>query len=174
MLPHHHLAVSLGIGAGVWVLTGEPLALPTAVATGFLVDGDHFPEYITALVLRRRPRWVLFAHAWEWVALGLVLTAWAGWHPLALSAWLGLFSHLALDQVRNQDTPPLFYFLVWRARHRFLPPGKEPDPTRMAERLARVPVLGPLLLWGFGQARRLRRPETGREPAEAGRRARFP
>lgn len=177
MLPQRHLAASLGIGAGMWALTGNPLTLPAAVATGALIDGDHFPEYVAALVFGRRPRVVLLAHAWEWAALGLPLLVLLGGHPVALAAWLGLLSHLVLDQVGNREqVPPLFYFLTWRAWRRFRDCGPVMDQEEMVRDLSRVPLLGPLLLRAFQEARRRLGPrgQGAEAPVGAGRRAKSP
>lgn len=92
-----HGASSIGAGIGVWAVTGDPLALPVAVAGGVLPDLDHALDYYHWYWRRDFRRVYLFLHSWELVVACYLLAALvpAPW-SFALAA--GYFTQLALDQ----------------------------------------------------------------------------
>jgi hypothetical protein len=118
MKPSRHLALSTGVGGVVWAASGEPLAIPIAIAAGVLIDVDHAPDLWSSLVLRRSPTVIYPLHAWEWVAMLIAYGAWVGypWWLAALIAAFGL--HVATDQIFNR-AGPWTYFFFYRARHGF-------------------------------------------------------
>ena len=105
MGPIGHTVVSVGIGAGIWASTGEPLALPLALATGVFSDSDHAIDVIDAQAYDRRHIMLRLFHAWEYTAIALVaLVIW--YNPLLLAVFLGHLSHLVLDQIANSVPGP--------------------------------------------------------------------
>jgi hypothetical protein len=112
--PRYHTAVSLALAALVVARTRRWRdALPVLVA-GVLVDIDHLVD----LAANRRTvgvAWVILPlHAWEWV---LALLARRNQRSDALAG--GLAAHLALDQLNHAIDHPLFYWITFRALHRF-------------------------------------------------------
>ncbi len=118
MGPIGHTAISLGIGAGAWAATGEPLAVPVAVAAGVLIDSDHVPEYLHWFVSKERRYMIVPFHAWEYALIGLVTLALFWNHPLFFAALLGHLGHLFTDQLANH-TRPMAYSIIYRIYRRF-------------------------------------------------------
>ncbi|MCH7626456.1 MAG: hypothetical protein IIC83_11070 [Chloroflexi bacterium] len=110
--------MSGGLGGAVWAATGEPWAVPVAVAVGVLTDVDHLVDVFDG-VDEGRPRHMLRPfHAWEFAAIG-VFALFAYFNsPLFLAALLGYISHMALDQVGN-TTNYLAYLITYRASVKF-------------------------------------------------------
>ena len=126
--PRYHTALSLGLaGLVVWRTRRWRDAVPVLVA-GILVDVDHLVDLFAN---RRAGRllWIILPlHAWEWV-LGLVARRSRPTDGLAG----GLAAHLALDQLNHAITHPLFYWIGFRALHRF----RARSPLIDAQRYAR-------------------------------------
>lgn len=110
--------MSGGLGGAVWAATGEPLAIPVAVAAGVLTDLDHLVDVFDSEEDGRNRHMLRLFHAWEFAALGVfALFAYFN-NPLFLAALLGYISHLALDEVGN-TTNSFAYFITYRAFVRF-------------------------------------------------------
>lgn len=107
--------------------TGRPRSAIPILIAGVLVDIDH----IVDLFANRgadRPIWtILPLHAWEWV-LALTLRHTRRADGLAT----GLAAHLALDHMNHAVTHPLFYWITFRALHRFRARAPLVDPERYA------------------------------------------
>jgi len=108
----------MGIGAGIWSITGSPLAVPASVAAGVLVDLDHISDFFEPQEEGRLRYMLRFFHAWEYFLMALAVLLTFSQHPLFLAAVLGYLSHLALDQFTNRSHP-LAYFILFRASRRF-------------------------------------------------------
>jgi hypothetical protein len=123
--PRYHTAVSLGLAVLVVARTRRWRdAIPVLIA-GILVDVDHL---VDLMANRRAGRlaWVILPlHGWEWV---LTLLARRSRATDGLAG--GLAAHLALDQVNHAITHPLFYWITFRALHRFRPVAPLIDPER--------------------------------------------
>jgi len=133
--PAKHTAIALGIGTAVWAGSGEPLAVPAAIAAGVLNDADHLIDYYLWFKKRDVRRLYLVLHTWELSAVGLVALAFWG-HPLLLAAVLAHLGHLVGDFVANRPKSILTYSLVFRAvlgfeRDRLI----EPPPDTLSEAL---------------------------------------
>ena len=118
MRPTHHAMLSAGVGAVVWGITKEPLAVPVAVAGGVLIDADHLLDQIWYFYLHRRPAALLVLHGWEWLAglvLGCILLSFPWWLVAATAGYAG---HLVTDQVFN-SVYRMGYFITYRAYHAF-------------------------------------------------------
>ena len=67
MGPIGHTALSTAIGVTVWKATGNPAAVPAAIVTGVLIDGDHVIDWIDWLYQGSRKHMIVLLHAWELV-----------------------------------------------------------------------------------------------------------
>ena len=106
------------LGGAVWVATGEPWAVPVAVAVGVLTDVDHLVDVFDRVEDGHNRHMLRPFHAWEFTALGVfALFAYFN-NPLFLAALLGYISHIALDEVGNR-TKPFAYFITYRALVKF-------------------------------------------------------
>jgi uncharacterized membrane protein len=137
MMPGGHLATSLALAGVAYVTTGSVETAAGCVAGGFLIDVDHYLDYLVFERQWRRPspisflryyfsssprRFVLPLHSAEFMTFlfGLILAH--PW-PLLVGYWVGAFMHLTFDVLVNGDIglkkPVLFYFFAYRARYRF-------------------------------------------------------
>ena len=116
MLPHKHAIVSAAIGAVAWMVSGDPIGLPVAVAAGVLPDLDHVADY---MYFRRwaAHRLILPLHGYEYALLGGGVVLISG-NEIAAAATLCYLIHLLADQVENR-THVSGYWLIFRAWHRF-------------------------------------------------------
>ena len=97
-----HLAISTAIGGGVWAATGEPMALPAAMAAGVLPDADHVLDFYVKYVRRDRRFLFLVFHGWEFLAVGVILHLALFPQAWVLAAVLGYASQLVADQTANK------------------------------------------------------------------------
>ena len=97
-----HLAISTAVGGAVWAVTGEPLAVPAAIAAGVLPDADHVLDFYIKYVRRDRRFLFLLFHGWEFLAAGIVLHLTLFSQPWALAAVLGYAGQLIADQAANR------------------------------------------------------------------------
>ena len=118
MGPVGHSAISAGIGAGVWGVTGSPVAGGVALGVGVLTDVDHLFDYYQWYVRRKKGKIYLFFHAWEYSIAGLLVLAFAYYHPVLLAAVLAHLAHVATDHFHNQ-LAPWGYSIFYRALVRF-------------------------------------------------------
>ena len=113
-----HIAASGAAGAIVWAATGEPWALPIAVAGGVLPDADHLLDYYLWYVKRRFNRILLIFHAWEYLAVMVAVYAGGVREPWLLALIAGYFTQIGGDQLFNG----VFwhtYLITARIRYRF-------------------------------------------------------
>lgn len=113
-----HLAMSTAVGAGTWAVTGEPVALPAAVAAGVLPDLDHLLDYYFYWVRRKRRYLIIFLHGWEYLIAGLAVYVFVLQEPWLLGAVLGYATQIGADQLfhgARWDT----YLITARAARRF-------------------------------------------------------
>jgi hypothetical protein len=112
--PRYHTALSLALAALMVARTRRWRSAVPILIAGVLVDVDHLVD----LVANRQGanlRWsFLPLHAWEWVIALLARRA-----SLTDGLAGGLAGHLALDQMNRAITHPLFYWITFRALHRF-------------------------------------------------------
>ncbi len=130
MKPFKHFAVSTISGAAVYSLTGSLSSSIACFLTGWLIDVDHFYDYIKAngwdFNIKRFIRYFdkshptqhyrkhyFFFHAHE-LAIILTLICLLSNLNLTISfATLGYIVHLLFDQFTNRVFP-LAYFLTYR------------------------------------------------------------
>jgi uncharacterized membrane protein len=137
MMPGGHLATSAALAGVAYVTTGSVEAAAGCLAGGFLIDVDHYLDYLVFERQWRRPspisflryyfsfsprRFVLPLHSAEVMTLLLGLILMHPW-PLVVGYWVGALMHLTFDVLVNGDVglkkPVLFYFFAYRARYRF-------------------------------------------------------
>ena len=100
----------------MWNQTSSRRAALAPLASGFLIDLDHFADYALMRTALRGEKIVLALHGWEWVPVW-----WAIDRALGLrgGALLGYLVHLTIDQFWNEKRSPLAYFVTYRAAKRF-------------------------------------------------------
>lgn len=137
VMPGGHLATSLALGGAAYASSGSLDAAVGCFAGGFLIDVDHYLDYLIFEKQWRRPspirflsyyfanspkRLVLPLHSLELmsVLLAIILV-----HPIPwlIGYWFGALMHLIFDVMVNGDyalkRPVLFYIFTYRARLRF-------------------------------------------------------
>jgi hypothetical protein len=120
-----HVALSLPVGAGLALATGQPEVGAAFVIGGVFIDFDHLPDYwrekgFTVSLTKlnghfggRDPqRLILALHGWEWCAL-----TWALWAGMGLPLWVaglaaGWTTHLILDHRYNLLQPWAYWFFA--------------------------------------------------------------
>ena len=136
MRPGGHLATAAALGGVGYTLTGSAELAAGCVAGGFLIDGDHYLDYLAFEGQWRQPgpitflryyfthryRWaVLPLHSWEFLAvLGLLALTWP--RPALLGYLSGALLHIILDILVNGEhmlrRPVLFYSFAYRTSQR--------------------------------------------------------
>ena len=137
MMPGGHLATSVLLGSAAYAYTRSfPLAAG-CVLGGFLIDFDHYLDYIVFERQWRRPspasflqyyfrykaqKMVLPLHSLELMTLLAGIAAFQP-DPLLIGYWMGAAMHLVFDMLINGDhvlkRRVLFYVFAYRAFHRF-------------------------------------------------------
>jgi len=136
-MPGGHLATSVALSGVAYASTGSIEAAAGCFAGGFLIDVDHYLDYLVFEKQWRRPgpvnflryyftyspkKLVLPLHSAELMALLLALIVAYPW-PLLIGYWIGALMHLICDIVVNGDyaikRAVPFYFFAYRASHRF-------------------------------------------------------
>ena len=118
MGPVGHSAISAGIGAGVWGVTGSPAAGGAAFGVGVLTDIDHLFDFFRWYVRRKKGKIYLFFHAWEYSIAGLVIVGLVYYHPVLLAAVLAHLGHVSTDHFHNR-LAPWGYSITYRAMVKF-------------------------------------------------------
>jgi hypothetical protein len=137
MMPGGHLATALTLSAVSYYATGSTPAAAGAFAGGFLIDVDHYLDYLVfekqwrrtgpvsflRYYFTNRPRkLVLPLHSAELMTalLAVILTRPL---PLLIGYWVGAAMHLIFDILVNGEyglrSPVLFYVFSYRVYHRF-------------------------------------------------------
>ncbi|MFQ5521400.1 MAG: hypothetical protein ACE5FK_08380 [Candidatus Methylomirabilia bacterium] len=137
MNPGGHLATALTLSVVGYVTTGSAELAAGCFAGGFLIDGDHYVDYLaverqwrrpspTAFLryyfTRRHQKVVLPLHSVELMGvLALLTLAWP--RPALLGYVAGALLHIVLDMLVNGQCmvrkPMLFYSLAYRASRGF-------------------------------------------------------
>ncbi len=137
MMPGGHLATALGLGLVAYAITGSGELAAGCFAGGFLIDVDHYVDYLVfekqwrrpgplsflAYYFRSMPKLlVLPLHSFEVMAILTVIAVALG-SPFLKGYLLGASMHLGFDMLVNGDyalrQPVLFYFFWFRATRRF-------------------------------------------------------
>jgi hypothetical protein len=133
MMPGGHLATAAALSALSYAATGSPELAAGCFAGGFLIDFDHYLDYLVVegqwrkpnpldflrYSFRSEPRYlVLPLHSFELMTL-LALVAALGKNALLIGYLMGAAMHLAFDIAINGDYALrqryLFYFFAYRA-----------------------------------------------------------
>ena len=137
MMPGGHLATSLALGAGIYAATRSVEMAAGSFLGGFLIDVDHYGDYLLFEKQWRRPapadflryyftfqlkRVVLPLHSIELMGV-LTVIAWFWPRPLLVGYLLGAGMHLLFDVLVNGDyalkRKVLFYSFGYRAAKGF-------------------------------------------------------
>jgi len=137
MMPGGHLATSLALAGVAYASTGSLEAAVGCFAGGFLIDVDHYGDYLIFEKQWRRPGPVsflryYFAHCPKKIVLPLhsaelmtvlFLVILARPWPLLVGYWFGALMHLIFDILVNGEhvlrRAVLFYIFTYRASCRF-------------------------------------------------------
>src|SRR5215471_12122621 len=137
MMPGGHLATSLALSGVAYASTGSLEAAAGCFAGGFLIDLDHYGDYLIFEKQWRRPgplsflryyfahcpkKVVLPLHSAELMAVLFLVVLVHPW-PLLVGYWFGALMHLTFDVLVNGDyalrhAVP-FYIFAYRASYRF-------------------------------------------------------
>src|SRR5437016_12150541 len=129
MMPGGHLATSLTLSATTYYATGSIEASSGAFLGGFLIDVDHYLDYLLFEKQWRRPgpisflqyyftnrprKLVLPLHSAELMTILLAMILVHPW-PLLVGYWVGAAMHLAFDILVNGEygLPRPFAFFVF-------------------------------------------------------------
>jgi hypothetical protein len=137
VMPGGHLATSLALSGVAYASSGSAEAAAGCFAGGFLIDVDHYLDYLLFEKQWRRPgpvsflryyftyspkRLVLPLHSAEFMLLLLGIILVQPW-PLLVGYWVGALMHLIFDVMVNGDhalkRPVPFYVFAYRAANRF-------------------------------------------------------
>jgi hypothetical protein len=137
MMPGGHLATSIALSGVAYASTGSIEAAAGCFTGGFLIDADHYLDYLVFEKQWRRPgpisflryyfsyspkKLVLPLHSAEFMTLLLVVIF---LYPSLFLAgyWMGALMHLIFDVLVNGDyvikRAVPFYFFAYRASHGF-------------------------------------------------------
>src|SRR5262245_41267828 len=115
MMPGGHLATALGLGAAAYAATGSVEGAAGCFAGGFLIDVDHYLDYLLFEKQWRRPgplsflryyfsysprKLVLPLHSAELMTVLLAVILFHPW-PLLVGYWIGAAMHLIFDILIN-------------------------------------------------------------------------
>jgi hypothetical protein len=137
MMPGAHLLTAVGLGGAAYLATGSIPAGIGCFTGGFLIDVDHYFDYLFIEKQWHRPmpqsflryyfdfqptRLVLPLHSWELLTLmiiaGIVFSM-----PWLIAYVVGALMHLFFDILINGEhalkQPVKFYSLAYRAAHGF-------------------------------------------------------
>ena len=137
MMPGGHLATATGLAGLAYVATGSAELAAGCFAGGFLIDFDHYFDYLVFEGQWKKPnpldflrysfrgehhRLVLLLHSLELMTLLTVLAVLTKL-PFLVGYLTGAFMHLGFDVAINGDyalrRPLLFYLFAYRASYRF-------------------------------------------------------
>jgi hypothetical protein len=138
MMPGGHLATSIALSGVAYASTGSAEAAAGCFAGGFLIDVDHYLDYLFFEKQWRRPspvsflryyfkgnpkRFVLPLHSAELMAALFVVLLFHPW-PLLVGYWFGAAMHLTFDVLVNGEhvikRALLFYLFSYRACYKFV------------------------------------------------------
>jgi hypothetical protein len=137
MMPGGHLATSIALSGAAYASTGSTEIAAGCFAGGFLIDVDHYLDYLFFEKQWRRPgplsflgyyfsyrpqKLVLPLHSIEVMTLLLLVILGHPW-PWLIGYWTGALMHLIFDVMVNGEHATkraiLFYIFTYRAANRF-------------------------------------------------------
>jgi hypothetical protein len=137
MMPGGHLATSLALSGVAYVSTSSIEASAGCFAGGFLIDVDHYLDYLFFERQWRKPspvqflryyftyspkKLVLPLHSAELMSFLFLIILAHPW-PLLVGYWVGALMHLTFDVLVNGEhalrRPVLFYVFGYRIAQRF-------------------------------------------------------
>jgi len=164
MMPGGHLATSLALSSVTYYMTGSAEAAAGSFTGGFLIDVDHYLDYIVFERQWRRPgpvsflryyfmnrprKLVLPLHSAELMTVLFAVIAAHPW-PLLVGYWVGAAMHLTFDILVNGEVgltrPFAFYVFSYRFSKRFAAENLVNDVTVSAD-AGSHPVKDFLLRW---------------------------
>ncbi len=158
MMPGGHLATSIALGGVTYAATGSVEAVTGCFLGGFLIDVDHYVDYLVFEKQWRRPgpvnflryyftakprRVVLPLHSVELMAFLFAVLFFHPW-PLLVGYWFGAAMHLTFDILVNGEYAIKraipFYFFSYRASYRFAT-EELMEPVTLSREAGKRPIL---------------------------------
>jgi hypothetical protein len=137
MMPGGHLATSVALSGVAYISSGSVEVAAGCFVGGFLIDVDHYLDYLLFEKQWRRPgpinflryyftyspkKLVLPLHSYEFMTI-LLFVMFMYPAPLLVGYWIGAAMHLICDIVVNGENAlkhaVLFYLFAYRVSHRF-------------------------------------------------------
>ena len=137
MMPGGHLATAIALSGVAYASTGSAEAAAGCFAGGFLIDVDHYLDYLIfekqwsrpgplsflSYYFKRSPkRLVLPLHSAELMTGLFAVLLFHPW-PLLVGYWFGAAMHLTFDVLVNGEhvikRALMFYLFSYRAHHKF-------------------------------------------------------
>lgn len=138
MMPGGHLATAAALSGVAYATSGSTELAAGCFFGGFLIDVDHYLDYLVFEGQWRRPspaaflryyftlqlrRVVLPLHSWELMTALTVLATFAWQQPFLIGYLMGAAMHLVFDILVNGDhalrRPVMFYSFIYRASQNF-------------------------------------------------------
>lgn len=133
-----HCAISLTLSGVFYAYAGSAPGAALFLASGILVDVDHFLEYFLAKPLLKfraadffdfwmnkgflkSRRVFLVLHSYEVVAVLVIAGVITGQNGVYFAALLGWLQHILLDQLANTINFPWLYSFIYRLSKGFRP-----------------------------------------------------
>lgn len=132
MKPSAHIAISAGLGVGLFLTLQSWMAAVSCFFWGVFIDLDHFVDYYVAKKKipfkykeldtygchDKHGKLYLFLHSFEMLALLWVIVFYSQGNEALFGAAVGLTAHMLCDQWKN-PLRPWGYFLIYRIKHGF-------------------------------------------------------
>ncbi len=136
MRPIYHFSASIILGLIIWLITKSWGLALLSFLIGFLIDLDHLIDYwalkpekpfspkdfLDSEKYDEQQKYLfIFAHAWEWVIILLIISWLTGWNIWVAIIALSIAFHLILDifNIIEHRIHPLGYFITYRIIKKF-------------------------------------------------------
>ena len=126
MQSRYHVAASIIVSAGTYVLSDSATMAAVTLFSGIFIDADHLIDYA---VMSRPPYSIrrlfetyynkkmshvlVILHSWELIGILALIAIASNWEPISTGLLIGMGHHMLLDQIFNHPYP-LGYFLTFR------------------------------------------------------------
>lgn len=127
-----HLIISFFVFVLIYIFFKSWKLAALGFLSGILIDLDHLIDYFLVYRTNFKPekffngyqfieskKSYVFLHGWEWIIVMLLIGFFAGSIRPAIAIGIGMFGHLAVDQILSFKNEPLFYFLTYRFIKKF-------------------------------------------------------
>jgi len=126
MKSRYHVAASIIVSAGTYVLSDSATMAAVTLFSGIFIDADHLIDYVFMhrppynigrffeTYYKNKPTHVfLVLHSWDLILILVPMAMATNGDPFITGLLIGMGHHLLLDQIFNHAYP-LGYFLTFR------------------------------------------------------------